>query len=256
MKKLFLILAVSFILPNVNGQSTTTTTTTTTSESTATPAPEATSTPAQEGNSATNEFKRGYFGARALVTLTSLRVKSIDNSTIATDFIVGYGGGGVIGVNFSKNLGLQAEVLYSMLAQKYKDNDQIERNLKISYLNIPLLFVLNTDVSRVVNLNVCAGPQLGINTGSSLKTESSNSDNADTVHAVLAVKTADFGFAYGIGVDFMLAPSLKLSIGYRGVQGLVDVSDKSKNTTNNDYYILDRAHVNTYSGYAGLAICF
>ncbi|MEO8087312.1 MAG: porin family protein [Bacteroidota bacterium] len=254
MKKLFLILAASFILPNVNGQSTTTTTTTT--EPGTTPATEASSTPVQESSSAKHEYKKGYLGVRALATLTSLRVRSIDNSTIATDFIVGYGGGGVIGFNFSKNIGVQAEILYSMLAQKYKDKSEIERNLKISYLNIPLLLVLNTDVSRVVNLNVCVGPQLGINTGSSLNSESSTPENADTVHAVLAVKTADFGFAYGIGVDFMIAPSLKLSIGYRGVQGLIDVSDKSENTTNNDYYILDRAHVNTYSGYAGLAFCF
>lgn len=251
MKKLILILATSFVLPNVYGQTTTTTTTTTTDPATA-PATEA----AAENGSPKPEFKKGYVGVRALATFTSIRIKNIDNSTIATDFIVGYGGGAVVGMNFTKNIGLQAEVLYTMLAQKYKDNNNIERSLKVNYVNIPLLFTLNTDVSRVVNLNVCAGPQLGINTGSSLKAESSNSENPDTVHAVLSVKAGDVGFAYGIGVDFMLAPSLKLSVGYRGVQGLIDVSDKSKSATTNEYYILDRAHVNTYSAYAGLALCF
>lgn len=254
MKKVILILSAWLVLPNLYGQSTTTTTTTTT-----TPAPQTSAAPAQDnaGDNSSRDFKKGYLGVRALATMTSLRVKNIDNSTVATDFIVGYGGGGVIGVNFNKHVGTQLEVLYSALAQKYKDNSGITRKLNVNYLNIPLLLVLNTDASRGVNLNVCAGPQVGINTGSSVKTESSNSsDGVDTVHAVLAVKAGDFGFAYGVGLDFLLGQSLKLSLGYRGVQGLIDISDNSKNTTTNDYYILDRAHVNTYSGYAGLAFTF
>jgi hypothetical protein len=37
---------------------------------------------------------------------------------------------------------------------------------------------------------------------------------------------------------------------------LVDISDKNNNSTTNDYYILDRAHVKTYSGYLGLGFMF
>jgi len=255
MKKLIIILSAWLILPNAYSQSTTTTTTTTTTPA-AEPAPQSVSQD-QDHHKSSSDFKKGYIGVRALATLSSLRVRNIDNSTVATDFIVGYGGGGVLGMNFNQHIGAQLELLYSALAQKYKDNSGITRKLNVSYVNVPLLLMLNTDASRGVNLNVCAGPQVGINTGSSVKTESENSSDAiDTVHAVLAVKTGDIGFAYGIGLDFLLGPSLKLSIGYRGVQGLVDISDNSKNATTNDYYILDRAHVNTYSGYAGLAVLF
>jgi opacity protein-like surface antigen len=255
MKKIILLLFACSIVPAVYSQSSTTVTTTTT-----TTTPEetvVTQKTESDHDAASKGYKCGYIGARGLATLSSWRVQNLDKSTVSTDFVVGFGGGGIAGVNFSKHVGLQLEVLYSELAQKYKDNSGVSRNLKLNYLNIPLLLMLNTDVSRVVNLNVCAGPQVGINTGSSFKTESANSsDMVDTVHAVLAVKAGDIGIAYGIGLDFMLSPSLKLSLGYRGVQGLVDVSDNSKNATTNDYYILDRAHVNTYSGYAGLAVCF
>lgn len=260
MKKIILILSACLAVPALYAQSTTTTTTvTTTTEAPPSPAvnTNATGQDDHDGDASDKrDFKRGYIGARAMATLSSWKVTNPDKSSVSTDFLVGFGGGGVVGVNFSKHVGLQLEVLYSELAQKYVDNSGVARNLKLSYVNVPLLLVLNTNVSKVVNLNVCGGPQVGFNTGSSFTTENSNSSDVDTVHAVLAVKTGDVGIAYGIGLDFMLCPSLKLSVGYRGVQGLIDVSDKSENTTTNDYYILDRAHVNTYSGYAGLAFCF
>lgn len=255
MKKLIYILSVWLVGNGAFAQSTTTTTTTTTTNDDKV-AVVNTDKHDDDHDTHMRDFKRGYIGGRAMATLSDWKLKSSDNSTLSTDFVVGFGGGGVVGVNFSRHFATQLEVLYSELAQKYKDNSGIEHNMKLSYINVPLLLVLNTDVSRVVNLNVCAGPQLGINTGSSFKSESFNSENGDTVHAVLAVKPGDIGFAYGIGLDFALCPNLKLNIGYRGVQGLVDISDNSKNATTNDYYILDRAHVNTYSGYAGLTVLF
>ena len=54
----------------------------------------------------------------------------------------------------------------------------------------------------------------------------------------------------------MIGDAVKLSLGFRGVRGLVDISDDSQNITTDEYYVLDRAKVNTYSGYAGVALCF
>lgn len=193
----------------------------------------------------------GIFGVRFMPTITSLQY-SESQGVVETSFVLGYGAGILLGTNFNDNVGLQGEILYSQLAQMYKMNSDVEHKVKLNYVNVPLLLSLNTGISNPVNLNFVIGPQLGLNTGSSV--EVSEGAEADTVHAVLAVKRGDIGFAYGIGIDF--GTEVKFSVGFRGVYGLVDISDQSNNITTNEYYILDRAHVRTYSGYAGISFLF
>lgn len=245
MKKILIAMMVLWGFNTSYGQTTTTTTTTTAADQQA-------ATTADDSDS---DFKRGYIGARGLMTFTSLKVKGVGNGAVETSYKAGYGGGGVIGVNLSKNFGLQLEVLYSSLSQSFKDESGFEREFTVNYINLPLLLMLNTDVTKGLNLNVAIGPQLGLNTGSSIDKMDAGA-GVDSVNAVLAVKSGDIGFAYGAGLDFMLGEVVKLSIGFRGVRGLVDISDNSQNITTNEYYVLDRAHVNTYSGYAGVAFCF
>jgi hypothetical protein len=191
-------------------------------------------------------------GFRYMPTFTSLNYHTTDDGVVNTSLVLGHGFGALLGVNFTDHVGLQAEVIYLALAQKYTSNE-IEHEVKLSYINVPLLFVLNTGYSKPVNFNVCVGPQVGINTGS--KIETNGTHEGDTLHAVLAVKPADLGIAYGAGLDFG-PPNFKISIGFRGVYGLIDISDNSNNITTNQYYVLDRAHVKTYSGYIGLAFGF
>jgi opacity protein-like surface antigen len=107
-----------------------------------------------------------------------------------------------------------------------------------------------------VNLNIVAGPQLGLNVGSSVNT--SASDGTVTSQAVLSVKTSDIGFAYGIGIDFGLNTSqtVRLGLGYRAVRGLIDISDNDEQAKGDDYYIVDQAKVKTNAGYIGLSILF
>ena len=169
-----------------------------------------------------------------------------------TSFVLGYGAGILLGKNFNDHVGLQGEVLYSQLAQKYKISGDVEHKVKLSYINVPLLLPLNTGIREPVNFNFVIGPQLGLNTGSSI--DVSNGGEADTVHAVFAVKRGDIGFAYGAGVDF--GSEVKFSVGFRGVYGLLDISDQSQSVTTNEYYVLDRSHVKTYSLYAGLSFLF
>jgi hypothetical protein len=198
------------------------------------------------------EFPSVILGIRYMPTFTSLNYHHSEDGTVSTSFVLGHGFGGLVGVNFTDHIGLQAEAIYLALAQKYTSNE-VEHTVKLSYVNVPLLFVLNTGYSRPVNFNVCVGPQVGINTGS--KIETSGNHEGDTLQAVLAVKPADLGIAYGAGFDFG-PPNFKISIGFRGVYGLIDVSDNSNNITTDQYYVLDRAHVKTYSGYIGLAFGF
>lgn len=201
-------------------------------------------------------FRNGIFGIRFMPTISKIQVQDSDGNTVKGEAVVSMGYGGLLGFNFNKHLGIQAEVIYSTLSQKYKDQT-LDRQIDINYVNIPLLLSLNTNRIGVVNLNLVVGPQLGINVGSKVTTSGTPDGNADT-QAVLAVKKNDLGVAYGAGLDFALnkARNIRLDIGARGVMGLLDVSDRSATMETNSYYILQKKQTQAYSGYIGFTFIF
>ncbi|MCW3104225.1 MAG: hypothetical protein JWO09_2665 [Bacteroidetes bacterium] len=210
--------------------------------------------PAAEPEKKEPPFKSGEVGLRFMPTFSTFNLRNPDGSTVKGELAMSYGYGGMIGIN-SKHVGLQLEVIYNQISQRYKDKE-LERRIDINYLNVPLLLTLNTDKSKPVNFGVAIGPQVGVNVGSRVTTQGGS--NADTLQATVALKKADLGFAYGAGFDFALNKmrTVKLNLGFRGVYGLIDISDNSKTKTTNSYYILDRTNVETYSGYLGLSFVF
>jgi opacity protein-like surface antigen len=98
------------------------------------------------------------------------------------------------------------------------------------------------------------GPQIGINVGSNLKTSGNDGSNP----AVLSVKKGDFGFAYGAGFDFGLNPewTARLGLGFRGVLGLINISDHSNTIESDAYYILDKAKIKSNAAYIRLSFIF
>lgn len=199
--------------------------------------------------------KFGELGFRFMPTFSSLQLSNSTGGTVKGEVTLGYGVGGFVGFNFTDNIGIQGEVIYNSYSQKYREND-IEHHIKLQYLNIPLLLSLNTGKSQPINFNIVGGPQLGISVGSSMET--TQNDAAVAATPVFAVKKGDFGLAYGAGLDFGLNPSrtFRLGFGFRGVYGLVDISDHSRSTTTTSYYVLDRTHIKTNSIYVGFSILF
>lgn len=197
------------------------------------------------------DFPVMVLGVRFMPTTSDLKVQNSDGNTVEGSAILSYGYGGLLGYNFNKHMGLQVEVLYSTLSQKYADHT-LDREIDINYVNIPVLLSLNVNRTNAVNLNVVVGPQLGINVGSSVKTSGTANGNTSTT-AVLAVKENDFGVAYGGGLDFGLnaARTIRFDIGFRGVTGLIDISDRSKTLETDSYYILQKKRTQTYAGYIG-----
>ena len=184
-------------------------------------------------------------GIRLMPTVTNLDYDE-ENGTVEAAARLGYGIGGLIGVNLTDHIGIHLEAIYSSLAQRYRVAEY-EANIKLKYINFPVMLSLNTGFDNPINLNIAAGPQLGLNIGSDLDVKS----GGDSVNARLAVKKGDLGFAYGAGIDIGLG-SKKLSLGFRGVFGLLNISDRSNTISTNEYFILDRTHIKTYSAYIGL----
>lgn len=202
------------------------------------------------------ESSTGYIGFRFMPTFTTLDLNA-DGAVVESSATLGYGYGGVLGFNFTDHFGMQLEVIYSSLAQRYTVRER-ENTIRLKYINVPLLFRFNTDYSKPVNFNVVLGPQLGLNVGSSVDADDANGAGVDTIQARVAVKKGDIGIAYGAGLDFGMGTSgsVRLNIGFRGVLGLVDISDRSNNRTTTEYYVLDRSKVKTYAGYIGLSFAF
>lgn len=188
-------------------------------------------------------------------TFSTFDVRNSRGDVIQSNVVMSNGFGAAIGIT-GKYVGLQVEAIYNELSQKYRDNN-VDRRVDINYVNIPLLLVLNTNKARIFNVNAAVGPQLGINVGSNVTT-TGNGNGTETYQGVLAVKKSDFGIAYGAGIEIALDPKrcIRLGLGFRGVLGLVDVSDHSYTRTTNQYLIVDRTHTETYAGYAGLTFLF
>jgi hypothetical protein len=199
--------------------------------------------------------KRGEVGARFMPTFSAFQLKNAEGQSVKGRIVFGYGFGVLGAFNFSKHVGVQGEIIYNAISQKYKEQDS-EHRVNLRYVNIPLLLSLNTGKTNRVNVNVVVGPQVGISVGGEVKTNG-NSD-LTTAEPLIVVKQGDLGLAYGAGIDFGLnsARTFRLGIGFRGVYGFFDISDDSQDPGLNNYYALDRAHIKTYSAYAGFSFLF
>lgn len=201
------------------------------------------------------DFKRVEFGFRFMPTISAFTMKNSSGSTIRGEATFGYGIGGMLAFNFSNHMGIQGEVIYNSLSQKYRDQE-MDREINVNYINIPLLFSLNTGKGNPVNLNLSLGPQLGLNMGSKIK--KSGGSNSDTVTYILATKKSDFGFAYGAGFEFMLneIETIRMDLGFRGVYGLVNINNNEEPRAEGETYIVESAKVRTNSIYIGLSFLF
>lgn len=199
-------------------------------------------------------LRRVELGARYMPTFTALNVRTSNGEVIRGDFSMSQGYGGVLAVNLDRHVGLQAEVNYSQAMQKYKDNN-LDRQVDVSYLNIPLMLSLNTNKRLPVNLNVVAGPQFGINVGSSVKT-TNGPRGQDNVQTTVAASPADLGLAYGAGLEFALNRShtIRFDLGYRGMYGLMDIG--ARQVSSDAYTIFVKGSRRSNAGYAGLTLCF
>ncbi len=202
-----------------------------------------------------NSEPRIEIGVRVMPVFSSFRMQTYEGNSVKGVGILGYGFGALIGYNFNNHVELQAEVIYNSVSRRYSEGD-VARMVNLRYVNIPFLFSLNSGKFSAVNLNLVVGPQLGIMVGNTVYT--SGSVTPETPVAVLSVRKSDIGLAYGAGLDFKLnhAGTLRIGAGFRGVYGLLDISKTSQTKVDPEYYVMENAHVQTYSVYGGFSFLF
>ena len=185
---------------------------------------------AQEENSGGQGFS---FGPKAGVNFATLNGDIED-----AEMKVGFHIGGAAEYMFNENMGLQAELLFSLQGAKneYTENSSVggvsyylkeEEKIKLSYINIPVMFKYYI----VDGFNVEVGPQVGIlvsakseyefeeriTSGGNTTTESGSAE----IDIDDEVSSVDFGLNFGLGYKM----DNGLNFGARYNLGLSNIND-------------------------------
>lgn len=199
-------------------------------------------------------FRRIELGFRFMPILSSFKVKTLDGGSLQGPSTLGYGISGMLAVNITKRIGVQAEAIYSLLSQKYTDQS-LHRTLHADYINVPVLLSITPLSFRRLRLNFVAGPQFGYNVRSSVIT--SGQTSLDSANTVLELKKNDLGLAYGAGFKIELNSSgtLRLDLGVRGVFGFMNIREEDGVNPQN-FNVIDNNIMKTYAAYTGITFVF
>ncbi|HET6245051.1 MAG: PorT family protein [Bacteroidetes bacterium] len=200
--------------------------------------------------------QRGFhLGAKYQPSLGRLDFRMENEQTISAKYDIAHGFGGSLNYYFNNYFGTHFEVNVMRQAYEFTD-DARTRRVDLSYINVPILISFNTNYGRPVNLNVTAGPYIGINTGASTDV-TGNGNGPTTAVAVVEVNPLDVGIAYGAGVDFGIGQTkwLHINLGFRGTQGILDVG-ATDITVNQDQFqvVAENSRMQTYGMYIGLMV--
>ncbi len=117
-------------------------------------------------------------------------------------FNAGFGLGA--GYNFTKNLGVGADALYSLQGQRYTLNN-VKFYQKNDYIKVPVYFSYNSDASKAVSFIGKVGPQVSFLTNSKLDDNNGNKINGDTKNRY---KDVTFGGMVSAGAQYKLQSDL------------------------------------------------
>lgn len=124
------------------------------------------------------------------------------------------------GYNFTENMGVGLDAMYSFQGQKYEILG-VETQQKLEYVKIPVYFSYNTDATQLVSFYGKIGPQLSLLTNAEFK-----SDVAPTKENKGAYKNVIFGGMAEVGAQFKIQPKLYLSTGINFDYDFTNAEDK------------------------------
>jgi len=189
-------------------------------------------------------LNQNNYGTLAPFTNPVIRTSEMDYKTT-------WGGnaGIVLGYNFTRNWGLQAELQYNVTGQKYKDAFEgpailpegtfgssseyvpVERDIRLSYIQIPIMARFTSNKAHVAKFFACLGPQFGIRLTASEKVKVAgfdyNSSSVATYTTKDKFKTFDAGLALQFGTDLYCTSNLYVEIGFSAYGGLSDINGKA-----------------------------
>lgn len=165
-----------------------------------------------------------------------------DNSTIEkkATFNTNFGVGA--GYNFTDNVGVGLDVLYSLQGEKSEVLGQ-EVNQKLEYLKVPLYLAFNTDASKTVSFLGKVGPQVSFLTNAKISQGASGA----SIENKNKFEKATFGAMANAGVQFKLTPNIFLLSGLQFDYDFTNAEDK-------DFAGFASGRSNTYNMTAGVQV--
>lgn len=155
-------------------------------------------------------------------------------------FTLGGGGNANIGFDFNNHMGLKLEIGWAKLGQKYDktyNDTTYTRNVKLNYLQIPLLFKYRTG-GEVAKFYVMAGPQFNLLLSASQKYYKNEVIFNDSItqpnwnQPVLIGESTitdrynslDIMGRLDLGVDFNITANLCVNVGMTMAYGFMDIN--------------------------------
>ncbi len=179
-------------------------------------------------------------------TLAPFKEEYVRVSEMDYRFTYGGNGGFVVGYNFKKSWGLQAELRYSTAGQKYEDNFMgpadlpqgrigedangnatrvnVKRVVKLTYVQIPIMAKYVSKFGKKAKMFVCLGPQFGFRTASSENVEIGGITYFPDFTSDQKFKTFDMGLALQIGAEVYATDYLFFDLGLSGYAGILDIN--------------------------------
>jgi len=162
-----------------------------------------------------------YLGVNELDFKLNLRESNIPNADIIVESATGFNVGLIADLRLHKNLNLRFEpglmsnskkIIFNHLKQSSVPQDSI-REIGSTYLRVPLVLKFSTDRYKNMRPYVLGGISYNYNFSSNEKNQDDNSSGE------FRMKTSNFMYEVGVGVDFYLY-FFKFSPSIRGVFAL------------------------------------
>ena len=170
------------------------------------------------------------FGIKGGVNLTKVYGDDVESADMRT---VGIGGISLM-YSVSDNFAIQPEVLYAMKGAKESGSEEgieYSATLKLTYIEVPVLFKLIFPLEGNVTPCVYAGPAIGLRLGAKASVEIAGAELEEDIKD--DTKGTDFGAVFGGGMAFAVG-SGALTLDARYTLGLttIDNSDESDDIKN------------------------
>lgn len=160
-------------------------------------------------------LERLHFGVKA-----GANYSNFTNANFNTEGLVGFHAGGIVGFEISDSFSIEEEFLFSQQGAKLKGGLLDGKDIKLSYVTVPILLKYKTPFGLFVE----AGPQVGMLVDKDIKAlgVSSKSDFAEQI---------DGGVVGGIGYQFKNG----LGISARYYMSFTDVTKSTTPGINTDF---------------------
>ncbi len=219
--------------------------------------------------SSTFIYTQNNYGTLAPFTKGVVRVSEMDYK-----LTWGGSGGIVLGYNFEPWVGLQAEIQYNSTGQKYEDNFvgpavipegtfgsdvervNVKRNIRLSYVRIPVLVKFTTNKGHVAKFYGALGPQIGVRTSAKENVTIAGYNYLPDNLAFTPdqkFQRVDVSIVLQLGVELYATDNLYFNIGISGFAGLLDINGKVLKEL--DWYSKnDVTYRKSYNANAGLVV--